>query len=57
LVELDAVLPQDMSHLHKKRDNAWLRELIGRLSLTRAVTVSRPIFLAQAEGRWPIEFG
>jgi hypothetical protein len=54
---LDAVLPQDMSQLHKKRDNAWLRELIGRLSLTRAVTVSRPTFLAQAEGRWPIEFG
>src|SRR5258708_26086625 len=41
----------------KERDNAWLRELIGRLSLTRAVTLSRPTFLAQAQGRWPTEFG
>jgi hypothetical protein len=42
LVELQIVLPQDMFHLRNGAKQRLARELIGRLSMARVLSVSHP---------------
>src|SRR3954466_9904395 len=44
MAELPGVLPQDMFLLREgKGNNAWLRELVGRLSTTRVICLAYPL--------------